>query len=76
MVTVETDTRSRVSLKRLGVREHRQYLAHVEADGTVVLTPAVVVSEAEARFRNNPELVAQIEDNRRHPERLVRRRRR
>jgi len=76
VVTLETDTRSRVSLKRLGVPEHRQYLAHVEDDGTIVLIPAVVMSEAEARFRNNPDLVARIEDNRQHPERLVRRRRR
>ncbi|CAN5911989.1 hypothetical protein BH23ACT10_BH23ACT10_32680 [soil metagenome] len=76
MVTVETDTRSRVSLKRLGVEEHRQYLAHVEVDGTVVLTPAVVVSEAEARFHANPEVGAQILDNRTHSERLVPRRRR
>jgi hypothetical protein len=76
VVTLETDTRSRVSLKRLGVPEHRQYLAHVEDDGTIVLVPAVVMSEAEARFRNDPELVARIEDNRQHPERLARRRRR
>lgn len=69
-ITVETDTRSRVSLKQLGVPEHRQYIAQLQDDGTVVLTPAVTMPEAEARFLRNPDLVARIEDNRRHPERL------
>ncbi len=69
-ITVETDTRSRVSLKQLGVPEHRQFIASVDEDGTVVLSPAVTISEAEARFLRNPDVVARIEDNRQHPERL------
>jgi len=56
---VELDSRGRVSLGRLGV-EHPRYLAHIEADGTVVLTPAVVVSALEAKVLSDPDLVARI----------------
>ena len=73
MVTVETDSRSRVSLRQAGVGPKRQYLVHVSEDGVVTLTPAVTLSEAEVRYLNNPELVARVEDNRAHPERLVER---
>ena len=73
-VTVETDTRSRVSLKQLGVSERHRYLATVSEDGTIVLTPAVTIPEAEARYLQNPEIVARVEDNRGHPERLRERR--
>ena len=36
------------------------YLAHVEDDGTIVLRPAVVVTELEARLLTDPLLVARI----------------
>lgn len=73
-VLVEVDGRGRVSLGRLAGRSHRRYLAHEEPDGTVILTPAVVMSQLEARFLANPQLVARVERNRREPDRLVRRR--
>lgn len=73
-ITVESDTRSRVSLKQLGVSGHHRYLATISEDGTIVLTPAVTMSEAEARYLRNPEIVARVEDNRQHPERLRERR--
>jgi hypothetical protein len=64
---VELDDRRRISLGKIG--RHSRYLVHEEDDGTIILEPAVVMSEAEARFMANAELVAQIEDNRAHPER-------
>lgn len=67
---VEADDRGRVSLGRAGVQPNQRYVAHAEPDGTVVLTPAAVVTTYEARFLGNPSLVEQIEDNRAHPERL------
>src|SRR5688500_8829682 len=74
-VLVEVDRRGRVSLGRVTRASHDRYLAHEEADGTVVLTPAVVMSELEARFLSNRTLVDRVERNRRDPDRLVRRRR-
>ncbi|MDP1806076.1 MAG: hypothetical protein Q8K72_12975 [Acidimicrobiales bacterium] len=73
-VLLEVDDRRRVTLGKLGKPEHRRYLAAEEPDGTIVLSPAVVMSELEARFLANTALVEQIEENRRHPERLVQRR--
>ncbi len=47
-VLIEVDGRRRLSLGRIG--RHSRYLAAEEPDGTIVLTPAVVltVQEAEA----------------------------
>lgn len=67
---VEADDRGRVSLGRAGVQPNQRYVAHAEPDGTVVLTPAAVVTMYEARFLANTELVEKVEDNRAHPERL------
>jgi hypothetical protein len=75
-VIVETDPRGRVSLARLGVQGGHRYIGRIEPDGTVVLEPAIVMTEAEARLRANPELLARIEDNMAHPERWVERPRR
>jgi hypothetical protein len=58
---VEVDSRRRISLGRIGRSEHTRYLAHVEDDGTIVLTPAVVVSAVEAKVLANPALVAKIQ---------------
>ena len=64
---VELDDRRRISLGKIG--RHSRYLVHEEDDGTIILEPAVVMSETEARFMANAELVAQIAENRAHPER-------
>lgn len=64
---IEVDGRSRVTLP--GNKAHRRYLIHEEPDGTVILEPAVVMSELELRFLRNPELQDRIEDARAHPER-------
>lgn len=70
-ILVETDDRGRVSLARLGAEPRSRYLARTDPDGTVTLSPAVVISELEHRLLSNPALVEQIEDNRAHPERLT-----
>lgn len=70
---VETDARGRASLGRPG----RRYLMHEESDGTLVLEPAVIVTELERRFMANAALQAQIDHARAHPkERRPRRSRR
>lgn len=64
---IELDDRRRVSLGKIG--HHTRYVVHEEPDGTIIMEPAVVLTEAEARIMAMPELLAQIADNRAHPER-------
>lgn len=61
---VETDARGRASLGKPGGR----YLMHEESDGTLILEPAVVVTELERRFMANAALQAQIAYAKEHPE--------
>lgn len=49
-ILIQLDRRHRASLGRIA--RHYRYLAHVESDGTIVLTPAVVVQET--RAADNP----------------------
>lgn len=72
-VVVELDDRRRVSLGKIGRPEHRRYLAHEEPDGTIVFTPAVVMSEAQYQLLANPDLVAQMERTAADPSSRVRR---
>ncbi len=72
-ILIELDERRRASFGRIGRPEHRRYLAHEEEDGTVVLVPAVVMPESQARLMANPELVAQIERTVADPDSRVRR---
>lgn len=58
----------------MGKPEHRRYLAAEQPDGTIVLTPAVVMTELEAAFLANRDLVDLVAENRRDPGRLVPRR--
>ena len=69
---IETDARGRASLARPG----RRYLMHEEPDGTLILEPAVVITELERRFMANATLQAQIAFAREHPEERVPRKRR
>ncbi|WP_420622487.1 hypothetical protein [Candidatus Poriferisodalis sp.] len=69
---VELDARRRVALGRLGNPEHNLYLVDEEADGTLIFTPAVVMSAHEATLLRHPELVAQIEADQADPSRAVR----
>jgi prophage tail gpP-like protein len=66
-ILIELDERRRASLGRIG--RHSRYLAREEPDGTLIFEPAVVLTEAEQRYLDNEALVAQVEDNRAHPER-------
>ncbi len=61
---IETDLRGRASLGK----PHSRYLMHEEADGTLVLEPAAVVTELERRFMANAALQAEISFARTHPE--------
>jgi hypothetical protein len=47
------------------------YIVRREPGGVLVLEPAVVMSKAEAALLANAGLMAQIEENRQHPERRV-----
>ena len=68
---VELDSRRRVALGRLGRPEHDRYLVSEEPDGTLVFTPAVVMTAHEAALLRNPELVQQIEADRADPSRAI-----
>jgi len=72
-VLVELDRRRRVSLGRIGHEGHSRYLANVESDGTIILRPAVVMTELEASFLSNPELVESIRQQRKDPSAYVKR---
>jgi len=65
---IELDDRRRASLGKFG--RHDRYLVREQEDGTLILEPAIVLTEAEAAFLANPALVALIEEERAHPERL------
>lgn len=71
-VLIELDDRRRTNLGKVGRKEHRRYLVHEEPDGTLILKPAVIMTEFEATFlRNNPEIIAGIEESVKHPESFV-----
>lgn len=59
-ILIELDDRRRVSLGKLG--HHQRYLVHEEPDGTLVLTPAAVMSEAQARLLAHPDVMADIDE--------------
>lgn len=59
---VEVDDRRRVTLGSLGVRAHSRYLAHADDDGTIVLTPAVVMTARQASFISSDQGRAVIAD--------------
>jgi len=72
-VLVEVDQRRRVSLGKIGQARHNRYLATAETDGTIIFRPAVVMTEIEARFLQNTELVDKIRKQRQDPAAYVRR---
>jgi hypothetical protein len=60
-ILIELDSRRRTSLGKVGRPEHRYYLVRDEPDGTIVMVPAVVMPESQARLLTNPDLVGRIE---------------
>lgn len=67
---VELGSGRRLTLK-LG--HHDRYLGTEEPDGTLILRPAVVLTEDELILRQNPWLVEQIEQTLREPASRTRR---
>jgi len=63
---LEVDARRRISLGALA--EHDRYLIEVEDDGTIVLTPAVVMSAAQARLHAAVETSRKIDEFLDNPE--------
>ena len=70
---VELDSRRRISLGQLA--RHDRYIVTQEPDGTLVLTPAVVMAETEARLLQNPELIERIKADLADPAGRMKRRR-
>lgn len=69
---IELDSRKRAPLRQLA--QHQRYLVTVDEDGVLIFTPAVVMTEFEAAFRNAaPELYANVVDSTKHPDHLTRR---
>lgn len=62
---IEIDGRSRVTLPG---KAGRRYLMHEDADGTVVLEPAVVLSEMELRAMRSSEIQATLAASQRNPQ--------
>lgn len=54
-ISVETDARSRVVLPG---HSNQRFLVQENSDGSILLQPARVVSEAQAEYDNDPELRA------------------
>lgn len=48
---IEVDSRRRIHLGDMA--KHHRYLAHTEPDGTVILTPAVVVPASKLKTSTN-----------------------
>jgi hypothetical protein len=46
---IELDTRRRCYLGKIGRPEHTYYLVTEERDGTLIFTPAVIMTEKEAK---------------------------
>jgi hypothetical protein len=62
MTVIELDARRRANLARIARAEDERYFVSVEADGTIVLTPAVVMTSFEAKLLARPDLVKQIRE--------------
>jgi hypothetical protein len=58
---LELDARGRAQLGRYVKDGCTRYLVNVEDDGTIVLTPAVVMSAMEASILADPDLTARIQ---------------
>jgi hypothetical protein len=65
-ILLEVDSRRRVSLGQMAT--HDRYLAHTEDDGTIILTPAVVMAASEARLLAAARTAARVDEFLDHPE--------
>lgn len=55
------DKRRRTSLARIGRRSDERYLVEEKEDGTLIMTPAVLVSQHELDLLRNPRFVKAVE---------------
>lgn len=69
---VDLDSRKRAVLP-MGHPSGR-YLAHLEPGGTIVLEPAVVMTELEAAIQRNPDIMRQLKIDSEKPRRAGRQR--
>lgn len=69
-VLLDLDSRGRISLGALARGGAQRFFTNVEPDGAIVLTPAYVITETEARLLANPGLSSEIEFALTHPETL------
>ena len=65
---VEVDSRRRIALGKLGNPDHVRYLVEEQPDGSLLLTPAVVMTQHDAALLKNPEILARIEAELADPE--------
>lgn len=63
MTVIEVDARKRVSLGSL-VAPGKRYIVETDSTGVIVLTPAVVMSETEARLLARPDIMEIVERSR------------
>jgi len=68
-VLVELDARRRVTLGKIA--RHSRYLVREQPDGTLILEPAVVMTELQLKLLQRPDELAMLEDALAHPERAV-----
>jgi hypothetical protein len=61
MVEITVDERRRTSLAKVGRRSDERYLVDEFEDGTLVLTPAITMSKAEAAALADPVVRAALE---------------
>ena len=60
-ILIELDERGRAALKAHGAKPGARYIADFLPDGSIHLTPAVVITAAEAAmWRQNPEVAAYL----------------
>jgi hypothetical protein len=58
---VEVDNRKRISLGSAVRAVGTQYMVEVDPDGVITLTPALVLSEVEARLLHRPDILAAVD---------------
>jgi len=68
-VVVTVQARGRVNLGQIAT--FSQYIVHSQADGTIVLEPATVISLTEQKLMIDTALMTSIAESRAHPERLT-----
>lgn len=62
---VEVDSRKRVSLGGVAGEPGTRYMAEVDEEGVITLSPAVIMTELEARLLQRPDIMAAVEHSRR-----------